>query len=254
MVRLRVLGGFALDERSGAPAPALPKRRAQAALAVLAVCGDLGCTRERLLALLWPESDEASARHGLRDVLHAIRRALGPEAVPASGSHLRLDSAVVSSDARSFTEALGSGRPADAVGVYGGPLLDGFHVDDAPEFERWLDGERTRLAREYGEALKQLATAAERAGDWGEAAEWWARGVEHDPLNSHLVLQQARVLATMGDRANAIKVVEGHAQRLREEFDLEPDREILATIERIRRGELHALQGADAAIHARATD
>ncbi len=238
MFRLRVLGGFALDERSGALAPALPKRRAQAALAVLAVCGDLGCTRERLLALLWPESDDASARHGLRDALHAIRRALGPEAVPSSRSHLRLDSAVVSSDARSFAEALGSGRPADAVGAYGGPLLDGFHVDDAPEFERWLDGERTRLARAYGEALKQLATAAERAEAWEEAAEWWARGVEHDPLNSHLVLQQARVLATIGDRANAIKVVEGHAKRLREEFDLEPDREILATIERIRSGEL----------------
>jgi TolB-like protein/DNA-binding SARP family transcriptional activator len=250
MFRLRVLGGFALDERSGAPAPALPKRRAQAALAVLAVCGDLGCTRERLLALLWPESDEASARHGLRDVLHAIRRALGPEAVPASGSHLRLDSAVVSSDAGSFTEALGSGRPADAVGVYGGPLLDGFHVDDAPEFERWLDGERTRLAREYGEALKQLATAAERDKAWGEAAKWWARAVEHDPPNSHLVLQHVRVLATMGDRANAIQVLEAHARRLRQEFDLEPGREILATIERIRRGELQALQGADVSLSA----
>ena len=44
----------------------------------------------------------------------------------------------------------------------------------------------------------------------------------------------------MGDRANAIKVAEAHVRRLREEFDLEPDREILATIERIRRGELPA--------------
>jgi TolB-like protein/DNA-binding SARP family transcriptional activator len=244
MVRLRVLGGFALDERSGAPAPALPKRRAQAALAVLAVCGDLGCTRERLLALLWPESDEASARHGLRDALHAIRRALGPEAVSSSGSHLHLDSSVVGSDARSFAEALGSGRSADAVGVYGGPLLDGFHVDDAPEFERWLDGERTRLAREYVEALRQLATAAEGVGVWDEAARWWARAVEHDPPNSHLVLQHVRVLAAMGDRANAIQVLEAHARRLREEFELEPDREIHATIERIRRGELPALPGA----------
>ncbi len=240
-----MLGGFALDERTGAPAPALPKRRAQAALAVLAVCGDLGCTRERLLALLWPESDEASARHGLRDVLHAIRRALGAEAVPSSGSHLRLDSSVVSSDAGSFAEALGAGRPADAVGVYGGPLLDGFHVDDAPEFERWLDGERTRLAREYLEALSQLATAAEGVGVWDEAAKWWARAVEHDPPNSHLVLQHVRVLATMGDRANAIQVLEAHAQRLREEFELEPDRAILATIERIRKGELQSLQSAD---------
>ena len=242
MFRLRVLGGFAVEEASGAAVPPLPKRRAQAALAVLAVCGDLGCTRERLLALLWPESDEASARHGLRDVLHAIRRALGPAAVPSSGSHLRLDSSIVRSDAGSFTEALGSGRPVDAVGVYGGPLLDGFHVDDAPEFERWLDGERTRLSREYGEALKQLATTAEHAGAWGEAAKWWARAVEHDPPNSHLVLQHVRVLATMGDRANAIQVLEAHVRRLRDEFDLEPDREILATIERIRRGELQAIQ------------
>ena len=238
MFKLRVLGGFAVEGASGAAVPPLPKRRAQAALAVLAVCGDLGCTRERLLALLWPESDEASARHGLRDALHAIRRALGPNAVASSGSHLRLDSSVVRSDAGSFTEAVGSGRPAEAVGDYRGPLLDGFHVDDAPEFERWLDGERARLAREYGEALKQLATAAEHAGAWGEAAQWWARAVEHDPPNSFLVVQHARVLATMGDRANAIQVLEAHARRLREEFDLEPDREILATIERIRRGEL----------------
>ena len=61
--------------------------------------------------------------------------------------------------------------------------------------------------------------------------------------NSHLVLQQVRVLAAMGDRANAIQVAEDHARRLREEFDLEPDREILATIERIRSGELPALGG-----------
>jgi TolB-like protein/DNA-binding SARP family transcriptional activator len=243
MFRLRVLGGFALEWLSSSAAPAMPKRRADAVLAVLAVCGDRGCTRERLLALLWPENDEGSARHALRDALHAIRRALGPGAVPSGGRLLRLDPSVVTSDALSFTQALSSGRPADAVRVYGGPLLDGFHVDDAAEFERWLDGERTRLAREYVEALKQLATTAERAGDWDEAIKWWARAVEHDALNSHLVLQQVRVLAAMGDRGNAIKVAEAHARRLRDEFDLEPDREILATIERIRRGEVPALRG-----------
>jgi TolB-like protein/DNA-binding SARP family transcriptional activator/Flp pilus assembly protein TadD len=236
-----VLGGFALDGASGAAAPVFPKRRAEAVLAVLAVSGDLGCTRERLLALLWPESDEASARHGLRDALHVIRRSLGPGAVPSAGRLLRLDPTVVASDVLQFSQALASNRPADAVRLYAGPLLDGFHADDAPEFERWLDGERARLAREYVEALKQLASAAEAAGEWGEAGGWWARAVEHDPVNSHLVLQQMRMLAAVGDRANAIKAAEGHVRRLREEFDLEPDREILATIERIRRGELSAM-------------
>jgi hypothetical protein len=35
-----------------------------------------------------------------------------------------------------------------------------FHVDDSAEFEQWLDGERARLSRDYGEALRALATAA----------------------------------------------------------------------------------------------
>ena len=241
--RLRVLGGFALEGPSGASAPPLPQRRAEAVLAVLAVCGDLGCTRERLLALLWPESDEAHARHGLRDALHAIRHALGPGAVLSAGDLLRLDSSVVASDVLSFAQALRSGRQADAVRAYAGPLLDGFHVDDAPEFERWLDGERTRLARHYAEALERLATAAEGAGAWGEAASWWAQAEEHDPLNSHLVLRHVEALATIGDRANAIKFADAHVRRLREELELEPDRDVLARIERIRRGEVPAPRG-----------
>jgi TolB-like protein/DNA-binding SARP family transcriptional activator len=240
MFRLRVLGGFALEGPSGAAPPPRPLRRGDAVLAVLAVCGDLGCTRERLGALLWPESDEARASQGLRDALYAIRRALGLGAVLSGGRLLRLDPSVVDSDVLSFTQALASGRHADAVRAYGGPLLDGFHVDDAAEFERWLDGERTRLARQHAEALEHLARAAEQAGAWHEAVGWWGRAVEHDPINSHFVLQHARAMAAIGDRANALKAAEVHARRLREELDLEPDREFLAGIELIRRGEMPA--------------
>lgn len=236
MLRLRVLGGFALEDSSGNAVPSLPRRRAEGVLAVLAVCGDLGCTRERLVALLWPESDEAHSRHGLRDALHTIRRVLGPGAVPAGSRLLRLDPAVVDSDVLSFRQALGAGRYADAVRLYAGPLLEGFHVDAAPELEHWLDGERARLSRDYVEALEHLAAMAERDGGWGRAAAWWARAVQHDPLNSHLVVRHVRALAAMGDRANAIKAADVHARRLREEFDLEPDREVLAKVARIRKG------------------
>src|SRR5690348_13269214 len=238
--RLRVLGGFALEGPSGASAPPLPQRRAKAVLAVLAVCGDPGCTRERLLALLWPESDEAHSRHGLRDALLAIRHTLGAGTVRSVGDFVRLDPSVVVSDVRSFLQALASGQYADAVRGYGGPLLEGFHVDDAPEFERWLDGERTRLAREYAEGLERLATSAEDAGAWEEAVRWWGRAVEHDPLNSHVVLQRVQALAAIGDRANAIREADVHTRRLRSELDLDPDPEVLAKIERIRSGELPA--------------
>ncbi len=252
MFRLRVFGGFAVEGPAGAVTPQLPQRRAAAVLAVLAACGDLGCTRERLIALLWSESDEAHARHNLRDALHAIRQVLGPDAVDSAGDRLQLHRAVIDSDIHDFTQALAADRATEAVRAYGGPLLDGFHVDDAPEFERWLDGERSRLARECVEALVALAERSEASGAWKDAAGWWARAVEQDPLNSHFVLQQVRALAALGDRANAIKLADAHGRRLRSELDLEPDREVLAKIERIRRGELltpadrRAMTGAEA--------
>jgi serine/threonine-protein kinase len=236
MFRIRVLGGFALEGTSGAAMAPLPKRRAEAVLAVLAVGGEMGLTRDRVIALLWPESDVGHSRHGLRDALHSIRRAFGPGAVHTAGDRLRLDPNAIGSDVLAFSQALASGRHAEAVRVYGGPLLDGFHVDGAAEFERWVDRERTRLARQCLEALEHLATAAERREAWNEAVSWWARAVEHDPVNSRLVLRHASALVAMGDRANAIKVAERHVHRLRDELDLDPDREVLAEIERIRRG------------------
>jgi TolB-like protein/DNA-binding SARP family transcriptional activator/Tfp pilus assembly protein PilF len=207
---------------------------------VLAVCGDLGCTRERLVALLWPESDEARAQQGLRDALYAIRRSLDPGAVLSAGRLLTLDPTVVVSDVQLLAQALSSGRHADAVQAYAGPLLDGFHVDDAAEFEHWLEGERARLARQFAEALEHLARVAESAGAWHEAVRWWGRAVEHDPVNSHFVLQHARAMAAIGDRPNALKAATDHARRLREQLDLEPDGDFLAAIERIRKGETPA--------------
>jgi DNA-binding SARP family transcriptional activator len=240
MFRLRLLGGFALEGPAGASAFPVPQRRAEAVMAVLALCGDLGCSRERLIALLWPESDDARSRSALRSTIHTIRHALGPGAVLSAGELLRLDASVVNSDVESFARARGSNRQGDAVRSYGGPLLEGFHLDGAPDFERWLDGERTRLARQYAEALERLATAAEGAGAWGEAASWWAHAEEHDPLNSRFALRHARALVAAGDRANAIVSAEVHVRRLREELDLEPDREVLQEIEGIRRGEVTA--------------
>ncbi len=231
MCRLRLLGGFALE---GQIHP-LTQRRAEAVLAVLSVCGDLGCTRDRLLALLWPECETVHARHGLRDALHSIRAAIGPDAVPSGQQLLCLNPAVIGSDLRTFESARRAGQHAVAIQEYGGPFLDGFHVSDALEFERWLDQERTRLAQEYEDAVKHMAPAAERSGSWQEAADWWARVVHHDPLNTPLLLRYLEALEAVGDRGNALMLLERHLLRLREDLDLEPSPELLAKVERIRR-------------------
>lgn len=236
MITLRVLGGFALEGPPDAPLGRLPQQRAEAALAVLAVAGDLGCTRDRLIGLLWPESDGAHARHNLRDTLYAIRHSLGPGVILASGEFLRLNPTVITSDVQALVHALEATPLANALAWYRGPLLDGFHVDGAPEFEHWVDSERSRLNREYGEALERLATSAESAGSWAEAASWWTRAVEHDPHSTRVVIRLMRALAAAGDRANALKEAGAHARRLRAELEVEPDAELAVEMERIRSG------------------
>lgn len=216
----------------------LPQRRAEALLALLAVAGDLGCSRDRLVAILWPEQDTAHARHNLRDALYAVRSALGADAVAGVGDVLRLDPSCVTSDVQEFAEAVREGRLARAVATYRGPLLEGFHLSGAPEFERWVDDERARLFRECLDAVKRLAKAAEHDGYWDRAAEWWARAVALDPYNSRAVVRRIVALARGGDRANAIREGEAHCELLRSELDLDPDPSFLEELQRIRSGGL----------------
>jgi len=234
MYTLRVLGGFALAGDTGEQVGGLSQRRAEAILAVLAVSGDLGCTRDRILGLLWPEHDETHGRHSLSVALHVIRQALGADAVLATGGTLRLNPAVIATDIQQFARSLAATPLADAVETYRGPLLDGFHLSDAPEFERWLESERARVGREYGETLERLAAAAEAGEAWPAAASWWARAVEHDPHNTRVVIRLMRALAAAGDRANALREAEAHRQRLLRELELPPEPELAAEMDRIR--------------------
>jgi DNA-binding SARP family transcriptional activator len=239
MYTLRVLGGVALEGPSGKPVGRLSQRRAEAVLAVLAVADALGCTRDRLIALLWPDADHAHGRHDLRDTLCAIRHVLGPEAVVAGpGESLRLNPAVLASDLQRFTSAIAAHRLTDAVEAYGGPFLEGFCLDGAPAFDLWTDVERMRIHRQYAETLEELAGAAERAGSWRLASGWWARSIELDPFNTRAVVRRMWALTYAGDRANAIKDAEAHRRRLEHELEISPDPAFLAEVERVRRGEL----------------
>lgn len=253
MVRLRVLGGFSLSDEVGRPIEHLAQRRAEAVLALLARAGDLGCTRDRLIALLWPDADEAHSRHNLSNVLHLVRGALGPSAVQAVGDSLRLDFDAVDVDVHRFTEALHNGRHADAIAAYAGPFLAGVHVEQAQEFDEWAERERATLFRQCSEALDVLAVAAERQDDWHTAVSWWERAVEHDPHNSRVVLRLVASLVRLGDRGNAKLAWEAHRRRLATELDLEPDAAATAEVERlIRRISPTAVHATPATPHASA--
>jgi DNA-binding SARP family transcriptional activator/Tfp pilus assembly protein PilF len=232
---LKVLGGIALaGERGPVTGPAVQRHRL-ALLSLLATAHPRAVSRDKLLAWLWPERESEPARRLLNQAVHALRQALGAEAIVSAGDDLQLDIGVVHCDVVAFEEALAGGAPERAVALYTGPFLDGFFLDDAPEFERWVDRERDRLAGAYAKALEGLAEAAERGGDSGAAMEWWKARAAHDPYDSRVALRVMQVLERAGNRAGALQHAMLHQQLLRDELEMEPDPEIHALVERLRR-------------------
>jgi DNA-binding SARP family transcriptional activator len=234
MFVLKVLGGAAL-ERGGVPVTGRAvHRRRLALLALLASARGRMVRRERLIGYLWPDHPGDAARHLLSESLYILRKAVGEDTFVTAGDELALDPAVVRSDVADFMAALEADDPAAAVAAYGGPFLDGFYVADAPEFERWAEEERDRLARAYARALEQMAEAREAEGDPLGAAEWWKRLARHDPFSSRIALRTMQALEAGGERAAAIRHATSHAALMRAEMDAEPDAAVEELARRLR--------------------
>jgi DNA-binding SARP family transcriptional activator/predicted Zn-dependent protease len=233
MLHLRTFGGLALQRDGTALDLVNAQRKALALLAVLASAGTRGIGRDKLMLLLWPESDADRARGSLKQMLHTLRRQLGSADAILGTAELRLDPELIESDLTRFRAALEAGELEAAVALYHGPFLDGVHLAGAPEFDGWLEQQRAELERGYREALERLACAAEAAGELERAAAWWRRLQAADPLNGRVALRLMQALEASGDRAAALRHASVHEALLREELGIEPEPAVTALAERL---------------------
>lgn len=243
---LRTFGGLALMREGALFDAAAGHRKALALLAVLAASGDAGIGREKVMALLWPESDAERARGALKQMLHVLRRHLGaPEAIGGT-AELRLDRTLVESDVDLFRRALAQGDLEEAVRMYAGPFLDGVHLEATPEFERWVDAERAELEGRYRDALQRLARAADARGEHDRAVGWWRQLQAADRLSGQAAVGLIRALDAGGNRAGALQHARIHEMLLREELDSGPDPAVVALAERLRSSPATIPTGVDA--------
>jgi DNA-binding SARP family transcriptional activator len=218
-------------ERDGAPvAGRTTQRRRLALLALLATARERGVSRDRLMAYLWPEHDSEHARHSLSQLVYAIRQDLG-DVVHGGVDPLRLDPAVIETDVAAFERAVRAGDAARAVGLYTGPFLDGFTLDDSPEFDRWAARERHRLEAAFADALASLAAVASGDGRHLEAVGLWRRRAALDPTDTDVAIGLMQALRAVGDHGAALATARAHAGAVRTEFDLEPPPRLLELIE-----------------------
>jgi len=217
-LRLRTFGGLWME---GAAAPLALGPRPLALLAMVAAAGRKGISRDRVIGILWSETEEEQARHTLSQTLYSLRRETGSDLVQGT-TPLRLDSALTS-DVGELEDAIAKGELEGVADLYAGRFLDGFYLPGAPEFERWVEEERARLHRAAVGALERLAAKADAAGSHADAVRLWQRLAELDPLSARHTVGCMRALAAAGDRPHALAQAKRYAETVRKELDAEPD-------------------------------
>jgi DNA-binding SARP family transcriptional activator len=192
LLRLSLLGGAeaALNGRR----IAFRTKKALALLAYLSL--DPGPhARERLADLLWPQSDVADARASLRTALNYMRKALGSlseTVITATRESLGVrPGAPVDLDVQVLAQArhLARGSRGDirrrqieaAVDRIRGPFLAGMLVPDAPDFEAWIQSQRTYWSGVESELLDRLATRQMGEGDAAAAISTLERWTSLNP-------------------------------------------------------------------------
>jgi len=176
-------------------------------------------SRDELLALFWPESDESTARHALR--LWLSRAKALPWATDLEIERQRLRW-TPTTDVAAFRTALGSADWGVAVAWHRAPLLAGFSAPDVPSLDEWLLGEREALqaaARQAGlKAARQLADRDEHDA----AATMLRELLAQDPLAEDVLAAYMLQASLGGRRDEALRHYQRFTEALRGELGAVP--------------------------------
>jgi predicted ATPase/DNA-binding SARP family transcriptional activator len=234
VLRLRTFGGLELTRDSAPLSGAALQPRRLALLAIVAVAGRQGLSRDKILALLWPNVVDARGRQALSQAIYALKRDADADDMIIGNEQLRLNPDVVSSDIVEFQSAAAAGDDVRIAALYAGPFLDGVHITDGDEFERWAELQRLKFAQIVESSLERLAIGADASGNHDAAIAYWRRLTTLDPLKTRVAVRLISALAARGDRAEALRHADAYARLVREELDTEPSQEVIALADHFR--------------------
>ncbi|MBX3055028.1 MAG: tetratricopeptide repeat protein [Anaerolineae bacterium] len=233
------------------PVTGFVSNKATALLFYLAATGK-SHTRETLAGLLWGDSDEERARKNLRDVLFNLRPIVGNYLL-ISRQTIELNMAANHDvDVVRFTtmlKELGDLEnpplsPAsmillrEAVDLYRGEFLEGFHISQSLDFEMWVIEERERLQLLAVQSLHILTEYLTQQGNTALGIKYAARLLALEPWREETHRQLMYLLVWSGQRSAALAQYETCRRLLRENLGVEPEPETQQLYESILRGDL----------------
>jgi DNA-binding SARP family transcriptional activator len=202
-------------------------------LLALLACRSGWMSRVELAQWLWSDRPPAAALSNLRKVLLRAQRVVEGRGVPVIETRPGLLRWAPDSDLRRFELACDEQRAGDALKHGGQTLLQAMDAGLSEAALEWLDFERARLAARWrAQAAARLAQLQAQPADTAELA---AQLLAADPCDEAALesLVQARI--HLGQAAVALRELQEHEQRVREQFAVEPSARLRSLGEQARR-------------------
>jgi len=242
LTRILLLQGAGL--RIGDRRIALSNRKAIALIAYLVLTPGKKETRDRLIGLLWSETEPSKARGSLRQLLYGLREAFHKDNLVG----LSIDNVYVSLDERAFgtdldcaLASIDTGHPDDVL-VNEPCITDALfrgYEDVDPAFNAWATVMREKVRQQLIAKLEaQLSSARHQI----EATKRIARALlqldaTHEIACQHLM----RACVASGNTGGALAAYKQLWDHLEREYDIEPSSATRELVVAIRHGNCEPL-------------
>jgi DNA-binding SARP family transcriptional activator len=216
--------------------------RLQAFLAYVALHCSVPLPRQRIAALLWPESSQTQAQTNLRTLLHRLQTVL-----PNLDHLLVIDAHTIAwhpetqltLDVAAFEEGIRLATTLDpgddlAVSKALEQAVLWSRGDFLPEcHDEWVLTERERLNTLLFGVLERLITLLEQRRAYEQGVRYAHRLLRLDTLNETAYLTLMRLQALNGDRASALRTFHLCSKTLRAELGIPPGPMLRAAYEHL---------------------
>ncbi len=207
----------------------LPPSRWLAMLAYVARCGTW-VRREALATLFWPDHSREHAYLNLRQTLQTIARSPAGAAFEREPARVRW---VGATDVAEFERHVHGGGWREALGAYGGPLLDGLELSEVTPAQEWLETERRVLEDWWRTGALALAAEHLQQGRPLDALALADRLLRRDALDEAALRIGIEASVAAGDRQRARRTFAAFHGHLLDELGMEPEPETLALAARL---------------------
>jgi DNA-binding SARP family transcriptional activator/tetratricopeptide (TPR) repeat protein len=257
-VEAHLLGQFTISI-NGTPIPETGWRTRKSAgiLKYLLLHSNHTVTRDQLMELFWPDSDQEAASLSLRVALYELRKVLARYGAPAVGSpalicdrrssleirtgnKISVDVAefislsnkwrhtmpslreTASSPAARSARTVAAGLTRTAlleqmISLYNGDLLEG------DEYFDWVLPAREEILSRFIEAAIALAAVYMQQEEHDLTEQLLQRALDTDRFNEEICLRLLALYTATNQRGRAIKLYATFTRRLQEELGLQPD-------------------------------